>query len=356
MGDELIVELDADPLNAKKWVLYLDGQEMSDLSDTATARKTPPALVYMLRRTDKTKTAWQGILGSPTGTRKVEVSVARIEKDSPRTIGAALIAGDAAVFQLKILWTWWLAFGFVAAAAVLFLAGLGAVRSPMLRDNLLSQIPWKQRTFSLGRCQMALWFTLIIVSFFFLWALLWDYNTVTAQSLILMGIAAATGLGALAANTTNNNDVTNADKELRAAHFNAPEDIETVVAELESKQAEAANPSEDSPPSPALDDKIIQLEDRKDTFYRAAKDYISATYDPATGKYKYANIFYDLITDKDGPALHRLQVVGWTIALGLVFLIGVYRDLSMPEFSATLLALIAVSGASYVGFKFPEKT
>jgi hypothetical protein len=246
-------------------------------------------------------------------------------------------------------------FAFVAAAAVLFLAGLGAVRSPMLRDNLLSQIPWKQRTFSLGRCQMALWFTLVIVSFFFLWALLWDYNTVTAQSLILMGISAATGLGALAANTTNNNDVTNADKELRAANFNAPEDIETVVAELKSKQAQATNLSEDSL-RPGLNDQIKQLEDRKNTFYRAAKDYISATYDSATGKYKYANMFYDLITDKDGPALHRLQVVGWTVALGLVFLIGVYRDLSMPEFSATLLALMAVSGASYVGFKFPEKT
>jgi hypothetical protein len=39
-----------------------------------------------------------------------------------------------------------------------------------------------------------------------------------------------------------------------------------------------------------------------------------------------------------------------------VFLVGIYRDLSMPEFSTTLLALMAVSGASYVGFKFPEKT
>jgi hypothetical protein len=64
----------------------------------------------------------------------------------------------------------------------------------------------------------------------------------------------------------------------------------------------------------------------------------------------------DLITDKDGPAVHRLQVVGWTLALGVVFLVGVYRDLSMPEFSPTLLALMAVSGASYVGFKFPEQT
>jgi len=39
-----------------------------------------------------------------------------------------------------------------------------------------------------------------------------------------------------------------------------------------------------------------------------------------------------------------------------VFVVGVYRNLAMPEFSPTLLALMAVSGASYVGFKFPEQT
>jgi hypothetical protein len=41
--------------------------------------------------------------------------------------------------------------------------------------------------------------------------------------------------------------------------------------------------------------------------------------------------------------------------LGLVFLIGVYRDLAMPEFGNTLLALMAISSAGYVGFKYPEK-
>jgi hypothetical protein len=52
MGDELVVELDADPVDATKWVLYLDGQAMPDLSDTAITHKAPPGLVYKLRRTD----------------------------------------------------------------------------------------------------------------------------------------------------------------------------------------------------------------------------------------------------------------------------------------------------------------
>jgi hypothetical protein len=354
MGDQLVVELDGtSALDASKWVLYLSGQAMPDLSGSAVTSEAPRGLVFRLRRTDMNKAAWNGILGSPTGARKVEVSIAKNEKDAIRLIGT----GATAVFQLNVLWTWWLFFAFVIAAAVMFVVGLGAIQTAMLRDNLLPQIPWKQRTYSLGRCQMALWFTLVIVSFLFLWALLWDYNTVTSQALILMGIAAATGLGALAANKTNNDPVTKANQDLCSANFNSPEDIEAVLNELKSKRDQAAKLRDaGSPANRVLDSDIKKLEDRKTAFYRVAKDYISTTYDPDKDNYNQTKIFNDLITDKDGPAVHRLQVVGWTLALGLVFLVGVYRDLSMPEFSATLLALMAVSGASYVGFKFPEQT
>ncbi len=55
-----------------------------------------------------------------------------------------------------------------------------------------------------------------------------------------------------------------------------------------------------------------------------------------------------------GTAIHRLQVFCWTIVLGGVFIIGVYRNLAMPEFGGTLLALMGISGAGYVGFKIPE--
>jgi hypothetical protein len=63
----------------------------------------------------------------------------------------------------------------------------------------------------------------------------------------------------------------------------------------------------------------------------------------------------DLTTDANGPALHRLQVVVGTLILGVVFVIGTYRELSMPEFSNTLLALVGIISAGYLGFKFPEK-
>jgi hypothetical protein len=65
-------------------------------------------------------------------------------------------------------------------------------------------------------------------------------------------------------------------------------------------------------------------------------------------------IFF-ILSDADGISLHRFQMVLWTILLGVIFVISVAKNLAMPEFSGTLLALIRISGGTYVGFKIPEK-
>jgi hypothetical protein len=65
----------------------------------------------------------------------------------------------------------------------------------------------------------------------------------------------------------------------------------------------------------------------------------------------------DLVTDDRGVvALDRLQVVVWTLVLGGIFLTAVLWDLTMPEFSATMLALMGISSGTYIGFKLPMKT
>jgi hypothetical protein len=64
----------------------------------------------------------------------------------------------------------------------------------------------------------------------------------------------------------------------------------------------------------------------------------------------------DLISDDRGiVALDRLQVVVWTLVLGGIFLTAVLWDLTMPEFSATMLALMGISSGTYIGFKLPIK-
>lgn len=44
------------------------------------------------------------------------------------------------------------------------------------------------------------------------------------------------------------------------------------------------------------------------------------------------------------------------LVLGGIFLTAVLWDLTMPEFSATMLALMGISSGTYIGFKLPMKT
>jgi hypothetical protein len=63
---------------------------------------------------------------------------------------------------------------------------------------------------------------------------------------------------------------------------------------------------------------------------------------------------HDILEDGHGISLHRFQMFVWTIVLAVIFCASVYQDLSMPEFSATLLGLMGISSGTYLGFKIPE--
>ena len=63
----------------------------------------------------------------------------------------------------------------------------------------------------------------------------------------------------------------------------------------------------------------------------------------------------DILTDVNGPTLQRLQVFVWTLLLGLISVVSMYRSLSLPAFDDTLLALTGISSGLYIGFKWPEK-
>lgn len=64
----------------------------------------------------------------------------------------------------------------------------------------------------------------------------------------------------------------------------------------------------------------------------------------------------DILSDPDGnAALHRIQIVIWTLILGIIYVYSVWETLAMPEFSPTLLALQGLSAGAYLGFKIPDK-
>lgn len=75
----------------------------------------------------------------------------------------------------------------------------------------------------------------------------------------------------------------------------------------------------------------------------------SAAVEPSQG------FLRDILSDGKGISIHRFQMFAWTVILGGIFCASVYRQLSMPDFSATLLGLMGISSGTYLGFKFPEK-
>jgi hypothetical protein len=64
--------------------------------------------------------------------------------------------------------------------------------------------------------------------------------------------------------------------------------------------------------------------------------------------------FRDLISESGEPEVSRLQMLVWNGILGVIFLWQSIFQWSMPEFDATLMTLLGISSAAYVGFKIAK--
>jgi hypothetical protein len=206
----------------------------------------------------------------------------------------------------------WLAGWAVAFVVFGILFVWKARTTPLLREPGLEGA---QAAFSLARVQMAWWFFLVLASFLFLFMVTWDYNTIAAGTLGLIGISAGTALSAAVVDSSKRDQLT-AEKT-------------TLLNEQASEPAPAPFRQKQIP------DRLAAIE--KELMVPRHVDFLS-----------------DILGDSNGTSFHRMQMFVWTIVLGVIFLISVYNDLSMPAFSATLLGLMGISAGTYVGFKFPE--
>ncbi|WP_189510386.1 MULTISPECIES: hypothetical protein [unclassified Mesorhizobium] len=66
------------------------------------------------------------------------------------------------------------------------------------------------------------------------------------------------------------------------------------------------------------------------------------------------SFFLDILSDGDGPALHRIQAVAWTCILGILFTWNVVWNFTFIDFDTNLLLLIGVAQGMYLGFKWQE--
>lgn len=64
----------------------------------------------------------------------------------------------------------------------------------------------------------------------------------------------------------------------------------------------------------------------------------------------------DLLSDSNGVSIHRLQMLVWTIVLGLYFVRTSILYLTIPQLDDSMLALMGISNGAYVGLKIPENS
>lgn len=210
-----------------------------------------------------------------------------------------------------------------------------------------------RRPYSLARAQAAFWFFLVIASFLLIYLITSDYNTITEQALILIGIGTGTALGAAMIDASKRD---NSNNELSTL-LPERDRLQTEVSELESQQKEleakiAASPTDTD--KQALSTLKIALSEKRASLAATQKnvdDAESGLTKPVSEGFKR-----DLLTDADGEiSFHRFQILVLTIILGVMFCIGVHRALAMPEFDGPLLARRGISSGTYLGFKIPER-
>ena len=233
-------------------------------------------------------------------------------------------------------------------AAVIIIV-IAYMRSPMMRDNAVAQLPVDQRPYSLGRFQMALWFCLILTSFLFIFVVTWDLNSITAESFVLMGISGATALASVAIDQSKDGPPGWVQKNLHAMGIHTRSDAEKLYEAKNERSSDDAGTVIEGANIPAHS-ASGQGSNRSPTVKQLWDEYEAQVRD-----FKATGFLKDLVEDANGPTIHRWQILIWTVILGAIYLGGVYTNLETPTFGANLLALMGISGGVYLGFKIPEK-
>ena len=312
------------PSGSKALTLYLDGVRMVGLAVSASETEAGKKLLlsFHLARNSQdndNRKAWDTLLAKQDGyLMKLPVTLAVGNK-------LPLPVQSTSPFQFYIAQECviWLTVGI---GTLIFLFGycLLIINKAALRDE-------KDGFYSLGKSQMAFWGLLALLTFVGVWLVTGTMERLPPQVLILLGISGATGLGA---------KVIGESKKVskRSEILNAITKLQEEQQKLETEQLMTPNafPQASKNRLPEINSEIEKLKEQPSSI-------------------KSVGFWQDICDDGNGLSFHRLQVVIWTMVLGVIFVWSVVQGMSMPEFSETLLILLGISNGTYLGFKIPEK-
>ena len=323
--------LKAKSISNPDFVLYLQGTPLQKLA-VSIPTEGKDDIIFYLDRVDANKDQWAAFLRRPAHMRTV-----------PLTVGlnpGVTFRSEIDSFQLNIYnpVIFWLAAGlfFVLVGLFVWLAR----RSDVLRESgppppaVGGIVP--RRAYSLARVQMAIWFFVVLVSFILIWIISFGLDTISVSVLGLIGISTGTGLAAAVIDSSKG-------ASMLAQRVQLVAEDSGLVAKLTALGLKPL------PLAPADVEAQTAAQARRDQIASDVADLDRQINTPA-----HVNFLTDILSDANGISFHRFQMACWTTILVIVFLVSVWRDLNMPDFSATLLGLMGISSGTYLGFKFPE--
>ena len=235
---------------------------------------------------------------------------------------------------------------------LLALVWLADRRFPILRDLPSDEgTARRQRSYSLGRVQMAFWTIIVMASMIYLGVMNGVLPALDNNLVFLMGISGATGVLATAVDIGKDRAVEDA-KAAFAGTYDGMRALDTQInAVLMSRPAKSGPPRNDAALGQLFADRAVKVGDAAKQEMAVSR---SSREDASDG------FICDLLTDQNGNSLHRLQLILFTLLFGGYVILHVAgsspsHDLLKTIIGEQALGLMGVAGGIYAGFKLPGK-
>jgi hypothetical protein len=320
----------------KNLVLFLNDRPIAKLpaqlnqrkiKDDKGQSKIQKELIFDLLRNKDTKESWDLLIGDFSfGPPKGEKFFGKDVLVSLGADAAVVVPGAQTIKLIPHSYFAWSIPGIVIVLVSFVFFVKCARKTDIVRDSGPEPRPGKRRPYSLGRCQMAFWFFLVLASANFVWWFTSDPASMIfpGSILALMGISSMTTLSALGVEITNPDSA----RLARINALRATMPSEATILAIQAKPAASRTAAEQA--------TLAEVEE----------------FDKLTASRGWK----DLLFSDDSPALHRMQMIAWTLVLAVVFLFSVCYSLKMPDFDPSLLLLMGITNFTYVGFKVPENS
>jgi hypothetical protein len=187
-----------DPSNSSKLLLYINDMPVRDVAPVAfIIDSTQLGLRYFINYEEGVGSVWEKlILTREKG--KLFTTRAKLSIGFDNQLPFQTMVTDNNRFKIGLVKQNWFITSIVMLVIFLIALIVIAKRTDLLRSATPPPPQGKHRPYSLARTQMALWFFVIMASWLLLFVVKQSLNTIPDTMMVLMGISAGTGLGAVA--------------------------------------------------------------------------------------------------------------------------------------------------------------